>query len=157
MYDSRRLRGWNRFAGGSLVAFASILVRLQRNGRLVIMFWRLSTNFTLCMILAGCAGGTALPMLSSDVCVDFASPPSKTGGWWLCFGVFQQIYVVYDSRRLRGWNWFAGGSGVTFALILVRLQAKRDVDNYVLASFNKFMLCMILAGCAGGTGLPAAL
>ena len=95
--------------------------------------------------------------LSSHVCVDFASPPSKTGGWQLCFGVLLQIYAVYDSRRLRGWNRFAGGSVVTFAFILVLLQAKREVGDYVLASFNKFMLCMILAGCAGGTGLPAAL
>ena len=44
-----------------------------------------------------------------------------------------------------------------FASILVRLQAEREVDGYVLASFNKFMLCMILAGCAGGAVLPAAL
>ena len=27
----------------------------------------------------------------------------------------------------------------------------------VLASFKKFIVCMILAGCAGGTVLPAAL
>ena len=64
---------------------------------------------------------------------------------------------MYDSRQLRGWNRFAGGSLVTFASILVRLQAKREVGDYVLASFNKFMLCMILAGCAGGTVLLAAL
>ena len=64
---------------------------------------------------------------------------------------------MYDSRRLRGWNRFTGGSLVTFASILVRLQAKREVGDYVLASFNKFMLCMIPAGCAGGTVLPAAL
>ena len=44
-----------------------------------------------------------------------------------------------------------------FASNLVRLQAKRDFGGYVLASFNKFMLCMILAGGAGGTVLPAAL
>ena len=94
---------------------------------------------------------------SSHVCVDFGSPLSETGGSWLCFGVFQQIYAVYDSRRLRGWNRFAGGSLVTFASILVRLQAKPEVGDYVLASFNKFMLCMILAGCAGGTVFPAAL
>ena len=55
---------------------------------------------------------------------------------------------MYDSRRLRGWNRFTGGSLVTFASVLVRLQAKREVGEYVLASFNKFMLCMILAGCA---------
>ena len=64
---------------------------------------------------------------------------------------------MYDSRRLRGWNRFAGGSLVTFASILVRLQAKRKVGEYVLAFLNKVMLCMILAGCAGGTVLPGAL
>ena len=95
--------------------------------------------------------------LCSHVCVDFGSPSSETGGWWLCFCVFQQIYAVYDSPRLRGWNRFAGGSLVTVASILVRLQAKREVGDYVLASFNKLMLYMISAGCAGGTGLPAAL
>ena len=95
--------------------------------------------------------------LSSYVCVDFESAPSETGGWWLCLSVFQQVYAVFDSRRLRGWNRFTGGSLVTFASILVRLQAKREVVGYVLASINKFMLCMILAGCAGGIVLPAAL
>ena len=64
---------------------------------------------------------------------------------------------MYDSRRLRGWNRFAGGSLVTFASIAVLLRAKRKVGDYVLASFNKYMLCMILAGCAGGTVLWAAL
>ena len=64
---------------------------------------------------------------------------------------------MYDLRRLRGCNHFAGGSLVTFASILVRLQAKREVCDFVLASFNKLMVCMILASCAGGTVLPAAL
>ena len=111
MYDSRRLRGWNRFASGSLVTFASILVRLQAKQE--------NGDFT--------------------------------------FGNFQPIYAVHDSRRLCGWNRVMGGSLVTFASILVRLQTKREVNGYVLASFNKFMLCMILAGCAGGIVLPAAL
>ena len=44
-----------------------------------------------------------------------------------------------------------------FASIFFRFQAKREVGEFVLASFNKFMLCMIIAGCAGGTALPAAL
>ena len=125
-----------QFAGGSLVTFASILVRLQVEREVVIMFWRLSTN-KLCMILAGCAGGTVLPAALQSRCVDFGSPPSETGGWWLCFGVFQQIYNVYDSGRLRGWNRFAGDSLVTFASILVRLQVEREVGDYVLASFHK--------------------
>ena len=64
---------------------------------------------------------------------------------------------MYDSRRLRGWNRFTGGSLVKFASILVRLQAKREGGDFVLAAYNKFMLCMILAGYAGGTVLPAAL
>ena len=64
---------------------------------------------------------------------------------------------MYVSRRLRERNRFASGSLVTFASILVRLQAKREVSDYILASFNKFMLCMILAGCAGGTVLEAVL
>ena len=46
---------------------------------------------------------------------------------------------------------------VTFASILFRVQAKREVDDYVLASFNNFMLCMIFAGCASGIDLPAGL
>ena len=64
---------------------------------------------------------------------------------------------MYDSRRLRKWNRFTGGSLVTFASILVRLQAKREGGDFILVSSNKFMLCMILAGCAGGIVLQAAL
>ena len=64
---------------------------------------------------------------------------------------------MYDSRRLHGWNRFTGGSLVKFVSIMVRIQAKRTVDDFVLAPFNKVMLCMILAGCAGGTVLPAPL
>ena len=64
---------------------------------------------------------------------------------------------MYDSRRPRGWNRFAGGSLVTFAWIAVLLQAKRKVGDYLVASFNKFMLCMIHASCAVGTVSPAAL
>ena len=53
VYDYRPLRGWNRFTGGSLVAFASISVRLrvkQEGGEFVLA---LSNKFMLCMILAG--------------------------------------------------------------------------------------------------------
>ena len=64
---------------------------------------------------------------------------------------------MYDSRQLHGWNRFTGGSLVLFASILVRLQAERKTDDFVLAPSNKFTLCMILAGFAGGTVLPAAL
>ena len=67
------------------------------------------------------------------------------------------MYTVYDSRRLRGGNHFPGSSLVPFAAILVRLQAKQEGGVFVLASFNKFILCMSLAGCACRTVLPAAL
>ena len=67
------------------------------------------------------------------------------------------MYSLYNSRRLRVWNRFTGGTLVTFAFILVRLQAKREVGGYVLVYFNKLIMCMILIGCAGGTVLPAAL
>ena len=81
MYDSRRLRGRNRFTDGSLVTFASILVRLQakrEGGDYVLAPFN---KIMLCMILAGCAGGIVYGRLSSHVCVDFGSPPSETGGW----------------------------------------------------------------------------
>ena len=151
MYDSRRLRGWNRFAGGSLVTMRRFWFASKRNGRMVVMFQRLSTNIC-CVWFSPVARVEPFGRwLSSHVCVDFGPPPSETGGWWLCLSVFQQMYAVYDSHRLRGWNRFAGGSLVTFASILVRLQAKREGGDFGLAPFNKFMLCMILAGCAGGT------
>ena len=81
MYDSRRLRGWNRFAGSSLVPFAAMLVRLQvkqEGGGYVLWFFE---TIILCMILAGCAGETGLRQLSSHVCGDFGSPPSEMGVW----------------------------------------------------------------------------
>ena len=95
--------------------------------------------------------------LYSHISVDFVRPPSVTGGWRICFGAFQQIYAVYDSRRLHGWNRFTGGSLVTFVSILVRIRVKQEGGDFVLAPFNKFMLCMIIPGCTGETVLPAAL
>ena len=64
---------------------------------------------------------------------------------------------MYIRRQVRGGNRFGSGSLVTFSSILVRLQAKREGGDYVLASFNKFMLCIFLASYAGGTVLAAAL
>ena len=63
---------------------------------------------------------------------------------------------IYFSPAARG-DRFAGGSLVTFAAILVRLQAKREGVDYFLASFDILMPHIFLPGCAGGTGLPAAL
>ena len=68
------------------------------------------------------------------------------------------LCCVYSSpATLRGGNRFGGGSLVTFSSILVRLQAKREGDYYVLVSSSKFMLCISLASYAGGTVLAAAL
>ena len=68
-----------------------------------------------------------------------------------------QFYTMYISPRLRGGNRFAGGSLETFAAILVRLQAEREGVDFVLVSFNKHSHRIFLAGCAGRTGLAAAL
>ena len=61
VYDSRRLRELNCFAGGSLVTFASILVCRQakrEGGDYVLASFN---KIVLCMILAGCTGGTVPP------------------------------------------------------------------------------------------------
>ena len=70
---------------------------------------------------------------------------------------FQHFYTMYISPRLRGGNRFASGSLETFAANLDRLQAEREGSDYVVASVNNFIPCSFLPGCAGGTGLPAAL
>ena len=44
-----------------------------------------------------------------------------------------------------------------FASILVHLQAKREGGDSVLAPFHKLFLCMMFAGCANGSVLPAPL
>ena len=74
----------------------------------------------------------------------------------VCFHHFNSSCTFLPSCE-GGGNSFAGGSLVTFASILVRLQAKREGGGYVLASLYKFIVCMIVAGCASGTVLPAAL
>ena len=70
---------------------------------------------------------------------------------------FQHFFKMYIYSWLRGGNRFAGGFLETFAVILVRLQAERECGDLVLASFNKLTPRIFLAGCAGGTGLPAIL
>ena len=60
MYDSRRLRGWNQFASGSLGTFPSILVRLQakREGG---EYGSASFNkIMLCILFASSAGENVL-------------------------------------------------------------------------------------------------
>ena len=60
-FISPRLREGNQFAGGSLETFAAIWLASKRNGRVGILFWRLSNNFKPRIFLPSCAGGTGLP------------------------------------------------------------------------------------------------
>ena len=64
---------------------------------------------------------------------------------------------MYISPRLRGGNRFAGKCLETFAAIVVRLQAKWEGEDFVLASVNNFVPCYFVPGYAGGTGFPAGL
>ena len=57
---------------------------------------------------------------------------------------------MYDSRRLRGWNLFAGGSLVTFASILVRLQAKRESGDFCFGVFQQIYAVYISRQLRGG-------
>ena len=75
------------------------------------------------------------------------------GGFGLVY--FQQLYTMYNSPRLRGGNRFAGGSLETFAAILFASKRNGRVVFWRLS--NNFLTCIFISGCAGGTGLPAAL
>ena len=70
---------------------------------------------------------------------------------------FQQFYTMFISPRLRGGNRSSGGFLETFTAIVVRLQAEWEGGDFVLVSFNKFTPRLLVAGCAGGTSLPAPL
>ena len=157
MYISPRLRGGNRFSGGFLETFEAIWLASKRNGRVEVLFWILSNNFSPCIFLSGAWGEPVYRRVSSHLFSDFGSPLSGTEGWRFCLGVFPTIYTMYIFSRLRGGNRFAGGSLETFAAILVRLQAEREGGEFVLASFNKFTPRIFLPGCAGGTGWLATL
>ena len=156
MYISPRLRGGNRFAGGSLVTFAAIFVHLQAEWEGDDFVFASFNNFTPCIF--GCAGGNDLPAGLSRRLRRFDSPPSGMGGWGVWFGVFSTIlHHVCSSPAARGGNRSSGGSLETFAAILVRLQAEWEGSEFVLASFNQLTPRIFLAGCAGGTSLPATL
>ena len=157
MYISPRLRGGNRFAGGSLETFAAILGRLQVEWEGVDFVLASFNEFKPRIFIAGCAGGPVCRRLSRDVCGDLVRLQAEREGGDFVLASFQQCYTMYISRRLRGGNRFAGGSLETFAAILLRLQAEREGDNFVLASFNNFTPHLYLPGCAGGTGLTAGL
>ena len=57
---------------------------------------------------------------------------------------------MYFSPQLRGGNRFAGGSLVTFATIVVLLQAEREGGDFVLASFQQCYTMYISRRLRGG-------
>ena len=73
------------------------------------------------------------------------------------FWRLQQIYTVHDFRQLGGVEPFQRRLSSHVCVYFGSPPSETGVGDYVLAPFNKFMLCMILAGCADGTVLPAAL
>ena len=157
MCISPRLRGGNRSAGGSLVTFAAILVHLQaerEGGDFVAASFN---NFIPCIFLPGCAGGTGLPAALWRRLRQFWFASKRNGRVGILFWCLSTIFTVYIPPRLRGGNRFAGSSLVKFAAILIRVQAEREGGDSVVASFNNFIPCIFLPGCAGGSGLLAAL
>ena len=82
-------------------------------------------------------GELACRRLSTHGCDSFGSQTSETGGWGLCFGVCQQFYTMYISPGLRGGDRLAGGSLLTVAAILDRIQAELEGVDLVSVCFNK--------------------
>ena len=56
--------------------------------------------------------------------------------WGFGFGVCQQFYTMYISPGLRGGNRLAGGSILTVAAILDRIQAELEGVDLVSVCFN---------------------
>ena len=89
--------------------------------------------------------------------------PSALLGIDTSAGLFLVLFHYFNSSCTflpsceGGGGGLPAGSLVTFAAILVRHQAEREGGDFVLVSFNNFIPCVSLPGCAGGTGLPAAL
>ena len=88
-------------------------------------------------ITSGSAPGEpACRRFSTHGCGDFGSHTSGTEGWRFDFGVCQQFYTMYISPGLRGGNRLAGGSLLTVAAILDRIQAKLEGVDLVSVCFN---------------------
>ena len=74
--------------------------------------------------------------LSTHGCDSYGSHTSETEGWRFGFGVCQQFYTMYNSPGLRGGNRLAGGSLLTVAAILDRIQAELEGVDLVSVCFN---------------------
>ena len=94
-----------------------------------------------------------LPRLSTHGRGDFGSHTSGTGGWGLCFGVFQHFYTMNISPGLRGGNQLAGGSLVAVAAILIRIQAEREGRDFFWGVCQLFYTMYISPGLRGGNRL----
>ena len=71
--------------------------------------------------------------------------------------MFRHFYTINISPGLRGGNQLAGGSLFAVAAILIRIQAEREGEDFVLVCVNNFIPCTFLPGCARGTFLLATL
>ena len=81
-------------------------------------------------------GEPACRRLSTHGCGDFGSHTSGTEGWGFGFGVCQQFNIMCISPGLRGGNRLAGGSLLTVAASLDRIQAEPEGVDLVLVCFN---------------------
>ena len=81
-------------------------------------------------------GEPACRRLSTHGWGDFDSHTSGTEGWGFGFGVCQLFYTMYISPGLRGGNRLAGGSLLTVAAILDRIQAELEGVDSVSVCFN---------------------
>ena len=136
MYLSPGLRGGHRLAGSSLLTVAAVMVCVQAEpdgGDLVLACLN---SFIPCHFSRAARRTRACRWLSFHSGSDFGSYISGTGGWGFGFGVCQHLYIMYISPGLRGGNRLAGGSLLTVAAILDRIQAELEGVDLVSVCFN---------------------
>ena len=158
MYISPGLREGNLFVGDSPPTVAAVLVCIlaEREGGdfVLVCFQQLNSPR---IGLPSCAGGTGLPAALYARLQRFLFAYKKNGRvgilFW-CVSTFS--YHVPFSRAARGEP-------------ACRRLSTHDCGNFcshtrrtgiwvfVLVCFIIFIPCTVLPGCAGGTGLPAAL
>ena len=101
-----------------------------------IWFWCVSTILYHVHLSRAAQGESASRRLSTHRCGRFGSHTSGTEEWGFGFGVCQQFYTMYLSPGLRGGNRLAGGSLLTVAAILDRIQAELKSVDLVSVCFN---------------------
>ena len=115
MYTSPWLRVGNRFAGGSLETFAAIWFASKRNGRVGILFWRLSTTLYHVYFSPAARGEPVCRRVSRDVCGDYGSPPSGKGRGNFVLASFNSsiphLILLGCARHLRRFGSPPSGTG----------------------------------------------